>query len=68
MNQYPQHIYDAYDEMLDEEPIVEFCGTSAYPSVLLRVFDPTLYRVGLSDWLAHLESEGLYDPDTEVIE
>lgn len=63
MNDYPQHIYEAYDEMLDEcEPMVEFCGTSAYPSVLLKAFDPILYEVGLSDWLAHLESEGRYDP------
>lgn len=62
MGNYPQHIYEAYDEMLDEEGIVEFCGTSAHPSALLKVFDPILYEVGLSDWLAHLESEGRYDP------
>lgn len=63
MNDYPQHIYEAYDEMLDEcEPMVEFCGISAYPSVLLKAFDPIAYQVGLSDWLAHLESEGRYDP------
>tara|TARA_R110001592_G_scaffold14510_2_gene64720 strand:+ start:254 stop:463 length:210 start_codon:yes stop_codon:yes gene_type:complete len=65
---YSRHIYDAYDEMLDEQPIVEFCGTSAHPSALLKVFDPIFYEVGLSDWLAHLESEGSYDPETEVIE
>jgi hypothetical protein len=68
MSDYPQHIYEAYDEMLDEcHPIVEFCGTSAYPSALLIAYDPIAYEVGLSDWLAQLESEGLYDPEAEVI-
>jgi|14BtaG_2_1085337.scaffolds.fasta_scaffold48065_3 hypothetical protein len=66
MNDYPQHIYDAYDDMLDDcFPMVEFCGTSAHPSALLKVYDPIAYQVGLNDWLSELEAQGEYDPDKE---
>jgi hypothetical protein len=49
---------EQYDDMLDDGyGDVQIAGISLPTSVALRRCDPTAYRVGLSDFLAHLESE-----------
>lgn len=66
MTNYPRHIYEAYDEMLDDcYPEVAVFSWTVSPSVAFKRIDPIAYEVGLNDWLSHLESEGMYDPVNE---
>jgi hypothetical protein len=63
MSDYPQHIYEAYDDMLDDcYPEVVVFSWSVSPSVAFKRIDPIAYEVGLNDWLSHLEACGEYDP------
>lgn len=55
---YEQADIEQYDDMLDDGyGDVQIAGITLPTSVALKRCDPTAYRVGLSDFLAHLESE-----------
>lgn len=43
--------YEGYDEYLDESPDVVICDLSYPPSMVLKLVDPTAYRVGFSDYM-----------------
>jgi len=68
MSDYPRHIYKAYDEMLDEcyEEVQVFSWTVS-PSVAFKRIDPIAYEVGLEEWLSHLEEDGDFCSECEVI-
>jgi len=46
-----QEAYEAYDEYLDEQPDVVIGSLSYPPSRVLKLVDPTAYRVGFSEFL-----------------
>ena len=67
-NNHPRHIYEAYDDMLDDcHPEVAVFGWFVSPSVAFKRIDPTAYEVGLSDWLSDMETEGYYCPSCEKL-
>ena len=66
MSNYPRHIYEAYDELLDDcYPEVAVFSWKVSPSVAFKRIDPIAYEVGLNDWLSALEAQGEYDPEKE---
>jgi hypothetical protein len=68
MSDYPRHIYEAYDEMLDDcFPEVAVFGWTVSPSVAFKRIDPIAYEVGLNDWLSQLEADGDFCPSCEAI-
>lgn len=66
MNNHRRHIYEAYDDMIDDcYPEVHVFSWTVSASVAFKRIDPIAYEVGLNDWLSHLESEGEYNPETD---
>jgi len=68
MSGYTHHIYETYDEMLDEcyQEVQVFSWTVA-PSIAFKRIDPIAYEVGLGEWLSQLEADGDFCSDCEVL-
>jgi len=68
MSDHPRHIYEAYDEMLDDcYEEVQVFGWTVSPSVAFKRIDPIAYEVGLNDWLSSLEEDDYYCPSCETL-
>lgn len=64
----PYAVIDMYDEMLDSiHGRVDVFGVPRLPSVVFKQVDPTMYEIGLGEYLDELEQDGYWSWDENRI-